>query len=235
MIAIYRKELKSAMRGVTGPIFMALIFGIISIFVLINNFLSGYPHLEYAMVSAVFWTLMFVPLITMRSFAEERSNKTDKLLYFLPVSGTQVTLGKYLAMITIFAIPCLACCAYPIILSTMTDGAMPWLLSYNGILVYFLAGCTVIAICMFISTLFESQIITAVVSLAVLILLYILGNFTQSLTGIFGTIVSSICIFQKVNDITYGYVDITCIVYYLSIAVMFVFFSILSFERRRWK
>lgn len=237
MGAVFRKEFRSSMRGVAAPLFIAIVFGVVNVFFWLNNFRSdgyGSAHVEYALISAVFWSLLFVPLLTMRLFSEERHNKTDQLLYSLPITGTQVVLGKYFAACTIFAIPCAAFCFYPLLLEALTDAEIPYLMCYIGIGTYFLAGCAVIAICMFMSTLFESQIITALTSLAVIIGLYILGNVTSSLTGFWGAVAGAVSIFSRIYGIGYGYPDWTCALYYLSAAALFVFFTVQSFERRRW-
>lgn len=237
MGAVYRKELRTSMRGVAAPLFMALIFAIVSVFCFLNSFNStgsGSAHFEYTLISASFWSLLFVPLVTMRMFSEERHSKTDQLLYSLPIMGTQVTLGKYFAAVTVFAIPCALFCVFPLLFSVFCDGQVPYLMSYIGIATYFLAGCAVIAICMFVSTLFESQMITALVSLAVIILLYIIGNITSSLTGFLGGLCGAVSIFRRMYDIGYGYPDWSCALYYVSVAALFVFFTVQSFEKRRW-
>ena len=85
MGAVYRKELRTSMRGVAAPLFMALIFAIVSVFCFLNSFNStgsGSAHFEYTLISASFWSLLFVPLVTMRMFSEERHSKTDQLLQY---------------------------------------------------------------------------------------------------------------------------------------------------------
>ena len=84
MGAVYRKELRTSMRGVAAPLFMALIFAIVSVFCFLNSFNStgsGSAHFEYTLISASFWSLLFVPLVTMRLVSVERHSKTDQRLY----------------------------------------------------------------------------------------------------------------------------------------------------------
>ncbi len=234
MSAVYKKELRSSFTGMTGTLLIAVIICVMSVFTLLYNFLYGHGRFEYSLISGSFWSLLIVPVLTMKLFSEERHSKTDQLLYSLPLTGTQVVLGKYLAMVTVFAIPCVLFCLYPVIISMFYDGKMQFMTSYAGLLTYFLLGCAVIAICMFISSLSESQLISAIISIVVLVLLYVIGSVSQSLTGVLGTVVSSVCVFQKMFDTQYGYVDIPCLIYYLSVAALFVFFTVQSFEKRRW-
>ena len=234
MGAVYRKELRSSFTGMTGALFIAVVVCVISVVTYIFNLNYGYGNFEFALISGSFWSLLIVPILTMKLFSEERHSKTDQLLYSLPLTGTQVVLGKYFAMVTVFAVPCALFCLYPVIISMFYDGKMPFMTSYAGILTYFLLGCAVIAICMFISSLSESQLITAIVSIVVLVLLYVIGSTASSLTGVLGAVVSSVCFFQKMYDASHGYVDVPCLIYYLSAAVLFVFFTVQSFEKRRW-
>lgn len=234
MGAVYKKELRSSVNGMTGALFIGVVLCVISVFTYLINLRSGSTHFEYSLISGSFWSLLLVPILTMKLFSEERHSKTDQLLYSLPLTGTQIVLGKYFAMITIFAVPCAVFAVYPLILSTLFNGSMPYITNYAGLLTYFLMGCAVIAICMFISSLFDSQLISAVVSIVLLVLLYIVGSYASSITGVFGSIVSSICIFRRIYDASHGYFDVPSLIYYISAAALFVFFTVQSFEKRRW-
>ena len=114
----------------------------------------------------------------MRSFSEERKMKTDQLLYSLPITTLQIVMGKFLAMAAIFAIPCAVFCLYPIILTFFAQGSINYIMSYGAILCYYLLGCAIIAICMFISSLTESQVISAIISVAAILLVYFLAQFS---------------------------------------------------------
>ena len=112
-----------------------------------------------------------VPVLTMRSFSEERKSKTDQLLLTSPVGVGKMVMGKYLAMVTVFVIPCVLFCAYPLIIKT--QGKAYFMTDYTAILVFFLLGCVYIAIGCFLSALTESQIIAAISTFGVLMLIYL--------------------------------------------------------------
>ncbi|MBR6675913.1 MAG: ABC transporter permease [Clostridia bacterium] len=181
MLAIYKKELRSSLYGMTGPVFIFVVLAVIGFFTASYHFKAGYATFEISVADGAFWSLLFAPVLTMRSFTEERRMKTDQLLYSLPITTTQIVLGKYLALITVFAVPCVIMCAYPAIIAAFSTSAPNFALAYGAILAYFLLGCTVIAIGVFISSLFESLVICAIVNLAALIALY----FARSAAGSF--------------------------------------------------
>ena len=117
MMAIYRRELRSYFRGVTGWLFSAFLLLFVGIYTMVYCLANGYPNFEYVMGNISFIFLICVPILTMRVFAEEKHRKTDQLLYSLPVSLSSVVLGKYLAMVTVLAVPALIACVYPLVLT----------------------------------------------------------------------------------------------------------------------
>lgn len=171
MLAIYKREFKSYFYSMTGSIFIAFLTVITGIYFMAYNLHSGYPYFAYSLSGVTFVFLIAVPVLTMRSFSEERKNKTDQLLLTSPVSVGKMVAGKYLAMVTVFLIPCVIFCAYPLIIKT--QGTAYFLTDYTAILVFFLMGCVYIAIGSFLSALTESQIIAAISTFGVLMILYL--------------------------------------------------------------
>ena len=169
MTAIYKRELKSYFQSMTGYAFVAFMMLFTGIYFMAYNLNAGYPYFSYALASTMFIFMIAVPVLTMRSFAEERKSKTDQLLLTAPVSVTEVVLGKYLAMVTVFLMPVLLCCVYPLIIKM--QGTAYLKADYAAILVYFAIGCVFIAIGMFLSSLTESQIIALVSTFATLLVL----------------------------------------------------------------
>lgn len=119
----------------------------------------------------MFVYLVAIPILTMRCFAEDKKNRTDQMLLTAPVSLFKIVLGKYLAMVTIMAIPCLIYLIFPLIIKA--QGTAYILVDYLAILVFFLLGCVYIAIGMFISSLTESVIIAAIGTFGILLLTYL--------------------------------------------------------------
>lgn len=169
MSAIYRRELKSHFQSMTGYVFIAFVVLFIGIYFMAYNMMSGYPYFSYTLSGMVTIIMIGIPVLTMRSFADDRKTKTDQLLLTAPVTVTKVVLGKYLSMVTVFAVPILLTSVCPLIIKM--NGTAHLKADYASMLAFFLLGCVYIAIGMFISSLTESQIIAAVGTFGVILLL----------------------------------------------------------------
>lgn len=177
MLAVYKKELHSHFTNMTGYVFIAFILLITGIFCTATNLRGGYPTFEYALSSVSFTFTFIIPILTMRSLAEEKHQKTDSLLYSLPISVSSIVIGKYLALLTIFTLPVALMCLYPLMLSIF--GTVYFLSTYTAILGFFLLGAALIAVGMFMSALTESQVIAAVISFGVLLGAYLMGGLSS--------------------------------------------------------
>ena len=166
----YIKELKSSFYNMTAVLYISLILVFTGIFTTVYNLMGRYPTFEYALFQTILIFLIAVPILTMRSFADEKALKTDTLLYSLPVGMTKIVMGKFLALISINAVAVLIVSLYPIIFSFY--GTVNFLMTYSNILAYFLLGCALIAVGMFISSLTESVVLSAVSTLGALLLVY---------------------------------------------------------------
>ncbi|MBQ7719536.1 MAG: ABC transporter permease [Clostridia bacterium] len=136
MSAVYRKELRGFFTSMIGYVFIAFVLLIAGIFITLTNFRTGYPNFEYSLGSISMILIFVVPILTMRIFAEERRSRTDQLLYSLPMSVTEIVIGKYLAAVTVFAVPCAVMCLYPVIMSFY--GKVSFTSAYGAMLGFFL-------------------------------------------------------------------------------------------------
>ena len=155
----------------TGPVFVAFLIAFTGIYFMAYNMMSGYPYFSYTLSGSLIVFLVGIPLITMRSFSEDRRNKTDQLLLTAPVSLPKVVFGKYLAMVTVIAIPNVIFCIFPLIIKS--QGTAYLMVDYISIGVFFLLGCVYAAIGMFLSSLTESQIIAFISTFGILLVLYL--------------------------------------------------------------
>lgn len=171
MLAIYKRELKSYFQSMVGSVFVAFLIAFTGIYFMAYNMTAGYPYFSYTLSGSLIVFIVGIPLITMRSFSEERKNKTDQMLLTAPVSLGEVVLGKYLAMATVIAMPNVIFCVFPLIIKS--QGTAYLTVDYLSILVFFLLGCVYAAIGMFLSALTESQIIAFISTFGVLLLLYL--------------------------------------------------------------
>lgn len=174
MTAIYKRELKSYYHGVTGSIFTAFLLLMTGLYMTAYNLSGTYPNFEIVLSSLVFVFLLLIPLITMRSFSEDLKGRTDQILYSLPLKLSSVVLAKYLAMLTVLAVPLSVMCLYPLILSFF--GTVNFASAYSAIVGFFLLGAALTAVGMFLSSLTESQVIAAVLTFGAFILMYLMSG-----------------------------------------------------------
>ena len=165
MSAIYKRELKSYFHSMIGYVFIAFLIAFTGVYFMAYNLNYGYPYFSYVLSGVLIVFVIAIPVLTMRSFAEERKSRTDQMLLTAPVSLFQVVMGKYLAMVTILAIPCAVYLIFPLIIKS--QGTAYILADDMAILVFFLLGCTYISVGMFVSALTESQIIAAIGSVGI--------------------------------------------------------------------
>ena len=177
MIAVYKRELRSYLTSMIGYLFIFFILLLTGIYFSAYQLGAAYPRFEYTLSALTFVFLISVPILTMRVLAEERKQKTDQLLLTAPVSVEKIVFGKYLALVTIFAIPMLIMCVYPLLMTkfgTVSLGA-----AYTAILGFFLLGCANLAIGVFISSLTESQVIAAVLTFVILFAFYMMNGISS--------------------------------------------------------
>ena len=138
MIAIYKRELKSFYGGMMGYLLDAFFILVGGLYFTAVNLQGGYSYFSYTLYNTCFVFLIFVPVLTMRSFAEERHNKTDQLLLTSPVSLGWIVMGKYLALMTVFVLPLAVLSVCPLLLRI--GGEFSNLSNYSAIFGYFLLG-----------------------------------------------------------------------------------------------
>ena len=181
MKAVYIREVRSYFTGLTGAVFAAFLLLFAGIFTMIYNLNAGYANFEYAMGNMPFVFLVIVPILTMRTFAAEKRAHTDNLLYSLPVSMTKVVMGKYFALLTVFVLPVLVICFYPLVLSFFGEVYLP--AAYGSIVAFLFLGAALLAAGMFISSLTESQAVAAGVCFAVLLVNFFLADLAEDLAA----------------------------------------------------
>jgi ABC-2 type transport system permease protein len=189
--------------NMTGYVFVAFMLLITGIFCTAMNLKSHYPNFEYSLSSVSFTFIFLIPVLTMRSLAEEKHQKTDQLLLSLPLSVTDIILGKYFAMLTVLAIPVGIMCLYPFIL--MFYGTVYLTATYSAIFGFFLLGASLIAIGMFMSALTESQIIAVVLSFGSILLAYLMGGLSSLIptTALASFIAFTLCILTAAGIVYY--------------------------------
>ena len=202
MLAIYKREFKSYFQSMVGCVFVAFLVAFTGIYFTAYNLNAGYPYFSYTLSGSLIVFIVGIPLITMRSFAEERKNKTDQLLLTAPVSLTKIVLGKYLAMISVVAIPNLIFCLFPLLIKM--NGTAYLKTDYISIGVFFLLGCVYVAIGMFMSALTESQMIAFITTFGLLLVLYLWNGIIGFLpSSAIGSLIGLIVIFTIIIAYVY--------------------------------
>lgn len=235
MKAIFKREFLSYIHSVVGLLFMAVTVFFFGLYAAVYNLASGYPYVSYTLSAILFLFLLSIPVLSMRILADERKQKTDQLILTAPVSVGRIVLGKYLAMAAIFLIPVSGICIFPIFLQKF--GTVPMAESYAAILAFALYGLTCMAVGILVSSFTESQVIAAVLSFAILFITYMMQGI-ESLISQTGNVVTkflSIFDFQtRFSNMTNGILDITSIVYFVSVIALLLFLTTQSIQKRRY-
>lgn len=170
MSAVLKHELRTYFHSLTAYVFGAFLLLAVGIGAMRYNLLASVSNFEYALSYLSIIFAVIVPILTMRVIAEERRQKTDQLLYALPISTTSVILGKYLALLVVYLIPLAIVSLYPLIFSRFGDVYLPT--SYGSILAFFMMGAALLALGVFISSLTDNQGLAAGIGVAVILFNY---------------------------------------------------------------
>lgn len=170
MIAVLKHELRLYFQSLTAYVFGAFLLVTVGIGAMLYNLQAAVSNFEFVLSFSSLVFAVIVPILTMRVIAEERKQKTDQLLYSLPLSTTQVVLGKYLALLVVYLVPLCIICTYPLIFSRYGDVYLPT--SYGSLLAFFLMGGALLAVGMFLSSLTDNQGFAAGMGIAVIALNY---------------------------------------------------------------
>ncbi len=179
MWAVFKKELQSYFKSLTGYMFMGFFLLVSGILFTIINLYPANPLYNNVLQTITFIFLLVVPILTMRLMAEETKQKTDQLLLTSPLPITSIILGKYLAALAVFLLTLIVTIIYPIILSSMGEIFVPQII--GGYVGFFLLGASLISVGLFVSTLTENQVIAAVVSFCTLLAIWILDSLIPGL------------------------------------------------------
>lgn len=233
MVAILKRELSSYFNSAVAYVVMAVYFlfsGLFFSMICIENDTSS---LSYVFGNMFIIILFIIPIITMKSFSEEKRQRTDQALLTSPTSLFEIVMGKFLGALILFAICSLIFVVYALVISFFTSP--DWAVVLCTVLGLLLLGSALIAIDIFISVLTESMIISAVAGMGVGLLIYMLSNLSSNITvDWIATIVKKIDFLTYYTNFTYGMLNLTDIIFFLSVTGLFLFFTAHVLEKRRW-
>lgn len=233
MGAILKRELSSYFNSAIAYVVMAVYFFFSGLFFYSYCFEGNTSSLA-GVYGNMFTIILFViPIITMKTFAEEKRQKTDQALLTSPASLTEIVLGKFLGAFILYAICCCIFLIYAVVISFFV--APDWatiICTFIGIL---LLGASLIAINVFISVLTESMIIAAIAGMGVGLVISVMNYFINMVTVEWiEFILDKINFLDYYSNFTYGILNITDIVFFLSVTGLFLFFTVRALEKKRW-
>ena len=193
MIAVLKHELRSAFNSLTIYLFCAALLCFVGVGAMIYNIQASVANFEYVLSFVSIGLVVIIPVLTMRSFAEERKQKTDQLLYSLPLKTWQIVGGKYLSLVVMFLLPVTIICIYPCIFSKYGEVYLPG--AYGALFAFFVMGAALIAVGMFISSLTENQGFAA----GIAIVLFLFNYYSVSLA-------------EQVSSTSYGSASALCVI-----------------------
>lgn len=235
MTAILKREFKAYFQNITGWLYIAATLALYGLYFFAYNLNYGYAKISYSLNAITFLFLITVPVLTMRSLAEEQKSKTDQLILTSPVSVGRIVLAKYFAMALIHTVTVLVIAATPLILRCF--GSVPMAESYVAVLGFWLYGLTCIAIGLFVSSLTESQVISAVLTFVFLFMGYMMSSVTgliSSTGNILTKILNCYDLVTPLDTFMDGCLSVTGIVYYATVSALFLFLAVQSIQKRRW-
>lgn len=233
MGAIFRRELNSFFKSSIAYIFLSVFF-VCSGYFFYGGPLRAATADMSSMFSALFMViLILIPVLTMKLLSEEKKQKTDQGLLTAPISLWSIVLGKYFAALTLCTMGISIIFVYALILSYF--GAVLWTTVIANFLALFLLGAAFIAVGLFVSSLTENQMSSAVASFLALMLLYMIDSIASLFqTEAIKNVLVSLSFYTRYMEFTMGMFNLSSVIFYISAAFLFNFFSVRVLEKRRW-
>ncbi|MCD7847157.1 MAG: ABC-2 transporter permease [Oscillospiraceae bacterium] len=241
MKAIFKRELSSYFNSLIGYIFLTAFYAasgvLFSISAVSTSSTDGLLYLTSdmsTMFSLLFYVLMvLIPILTMRTISEDMKNKTDQCLLTAPISLGSLVVGKYLAALLVYAMGVAATFVYAIVLNFFVE--VQWLEVMGNIVGLLLIGAAFIAICMFVSSLTENQVIAAVGGFAAILVMYLISSIASVINvNWISNILYELSVVSRYTYFTYGLFDFSNVLFFVSMVVVFLFLTVRVIERRRW-
>ena len=247
MLAIYRKELRSYFITPVGYIYVGIFLALSALVFCYTTLMQKSYDTSTYFTFMIFSFVVLIPLLTMKLFSEEKKLRTEQMLLTSPVTITGMVMGKYLAALTMFVSSLLLSCInfIPLLAIAAKERAeaassaiyigpsFPQIIgSLIGVV---LIGAAFIAVGMLISTLTENQLASAIITVAVLLLMIILGfvnNFISNYAVRF--VIDWISVLSRFSPFSYGRFDFAALLYYVSLSSGFIFLTVRVYEKRRW-
>ncbi|MBQ1464337.1 MAG: ABC-2 transporter permease [Ruminococcus sp.] len=233
MGAIYRREMNAFFISGVAYVFLTVFFLLSGIF-FFNGVVGAGTTETSSMFGSMFIIVLFlIPILTMRLLSEEKKNRTDQGLLTAPVGLWSIVLGKYFAALTLFVIAESIVFVYSIILAYL--GNVIWSTLLGNYFAMLFLGAAFIAVGLFVSSLTENQMASAIASMLALFVLYLFDSFANNVSSeIIKKLMASVSFYSRYVEFTQGVFNLSSIVFFLSTAFLFNFFTVRVLDKRRW-
>lgn len=233
MAAIFRREFVSYFTSPIGYVFLAFFYLAAGFFFTLLSIQQGTTELNSVFSMMMYVLIVLIPILTMRTFSEEKRNKTDQCLLTAPVSLGAIVMGKFFAAFLVYALGVLITLVFAVIVSAISSP--DWLLIFGNIVGLVLLGAAFISIGIFVSSLTENQIVSAVLSFAIMVILYLFSAIASIIPIDFiANIFTRLSFLSRYDGFTYGSFDFSNILFFISVTAAFIFFTVRVLDRRRW-
>ena len=233
MIAIFKREMRGYFTGVIGYVFLVLFLAVAGvIFAYTTMFAMSSDVSSYFTIMLLF-SAIILPVLTMKSFSEERKMKTEQLLLTAPVYIPSMVIGKFLASYTVFAGATALTSLYFLFL--IPYAKLKFAVLFGNLIAMLLVGMSFVAVGIFISSLTENIVAAAVGTMGTLLLMAFASVLNSRIdVYVIRQILSWVSVYSRYQYFTYGLFDVSATLYYLSITVVFLFLTVRVQDRRRW-
>ncbi len=234
MGAIFKRELKAYFTSPIAYIFIA-VFYLITAFYFVNmNLAGGSADMSYVFSGVFVIMMILLPLLTMRLFADEKKQKTDQCLLTAPVSLFGIVMGKFFAATVVFLAAMLIYIPYILVILSLA-GTVAWASVIGNLLGLLLLGCSFISIGIFVSSLTELQIVAAILGIIINLVLYMIDVLAAAVSAEpVRKLMVAVGFFNRYTEFTQGILNVTSIVFFVSVIFLFNFFTVRVLEKRRW-
>ncbi len=233
MLAIYKKEMRTYFTTPLGYVFIAVFLAVSGFVFAFSTFQTQTSDVSGYFQLMIFGYIVIIPLLTMRSFAEERRTRTEQLLMTSPVTIPAMVFAKFLAAFTMFAGTVLLSCVYYLPLFGYGEPNVGR--AVGCLIAMLLLGMCFIAVGIFVSTLTESTVTASIGTMTILLVFVVAAIFNNLIDSyVIRSVLSWISVYSRYVNFTYGIFDIAAAVYYVSITAVFLFLAVRVYERRRY-
>ena len=236
MEAVFKRELQSYFKSPVAYFVIAFFGALTGLYFWNINLYNGSIEFTMTLASLTTFLIFFIPVITMKLFADDKKNGTEVLLRTAHVPTWKIVLGKYLASVVVFGCMCLETMICPIIMTFFVNdgGVFPLAMTVGGYAGFFMLGLAYLAVGTFASSVTDSQPIAAVLGVIILIAITFVQTIGETIKGWLGRVLIWISLSSRYDDFASGIFSVSSVFFYLTFTLLVLFFTSVNIERKRW-